>query len=65
MDSGHAERPPPAPTPYGTSYGVQKVPRLLGFATVSWVAAALRDHPLRTPLWCPESATPARLCDSV
>eukprot|EP00959_Pyramimonas_sp_CCMP1952_P253622 5298890-Pyramimonas_sp.AAC.1 len=38
---------------------------MLGFAPVSWIAAELRDHPLPTSLWCPESATHARLCASV
>eukprot|EP00959_Pyramimonas_sp_CCMP1952_P263373 5507595-Pyramimonas_sp.AAC.1 len=52
-------------TPCAPPCGVQKVPRLLGFATASWIADALKDHPLRTPLWCPESATPAGLCDNV
>eukprot|EP00959_Pyramimonas_sp_CCMP1952_P112987 2361660-Pyramimonas_sp.AAC.1 len=47
VDSGRAET-----TLLRTPYGVQKVPRLLGFATVAWIAAALGGHPLGTPYNC-------------
>ena len=55
----------------GTPYGVEKVPRLLCPRPPSCIAAALRDHPLRTPYavenmpptWCRHRATPARPCD--
>ena len=32
-----------------TPCGVEKEPRLLSFAPVSWIRTAVRDHPVRTP----------------
>eukprot|EP00959_Pyramimonas_sp_CCMP1952_P119351 2495324-Pyramimonas_sp.AAC.1 len=37
------------------------MPCLLCPGRLSRIAAAVRFHPLRTPFWCPESATPATL----
>eukprot|EP00959_Pyramimonas_sp_CCMP1952_P377627 7910126-Pyramimonas_sp.AAC.1 len=45
--------------PMRTPYGVEKVPRLPRPATPRQIETAVRDHPLRTPLWCEEGAKPA------
>ena len=45
--------------PQRPPYGVEKVPRLPRPASLQRTAAAVRDHPLRTPLWCRGYAMPA------
>eukprot|EP00959_Pyramimonas_sp_CCMP1952_P386061 8090872-Pyramimonas_sp.AAC.1 len=54
-NSGRVQRPPLS----RTLYGVERMPRLLCPGRPSWMAAALRNHPLQTPSRRREYATPA------
>eukprot|EP00959_Pyramimonas_sp_CCMP1952_P003537 74500-Pyramimonas_sp.AAC.1 len=39
------------------------MPRLLHFPSLDRIETALTNHPVRTPLWCRDNATPAALSE--